>query len=417
VLIVFLLAQLAAPPLTAEAVVEALNEPGCPRVFELLGPRFQKAVPRDAWPPFCDAVGRLTDLRPQPSEDEAQVFHANSPKGEVELQIAITRAGKVSGLTVKPWRGPSTPSTDSTEAPTEQPTSDHPSTDDPRDLAGRLTQIAARHKVPALGVLLVIDGEVRAHQVVGVRKQGDPTPATKDDLWHLGSDTKAMTAMLAAMVVDSGKWTWATTVPELFPGVKVHPGYEDVTLSMLLRHRGGVIPNIKRWPMEDARQRAVEALLAEPPGKKGVFSYSNASYIMVGAAIERALGGTWEALLTKKLFEPLEMRTCGFGVMAHAPKVDQPWPHKVEGGVPVPVYASPDADNHPGLGPAGTVSCSLADWAKFVGLFARGDPKGLVTPESFAELQRFEDGYAGAGAPCASTGPRRSGSATRARTR
>jgi hypothetical protein len=61
----------------------------------------------------------------------------------------------------------------------------------------------------------------------------------------------------------------------------------------------------------------------------------------------------------------------------------------------VPVYASPDADNHPGLGPAGTVSCSLADWAKFVGLFARGDPKGLVTPESFAELQRFEDGYAG----------------------
>jgi hypothetical protein len=53
VITVFLLAQLAAPPATAETVVEALNEPGCPRVFDLLGPRFQKAVPREAWPGFC----------------------------------------------------------------------------------------------------------------------------------------------------------------------------------------------------------------------------------------------------------------------------------------------------------------------------------------------------------------------------
>ncbi len=59
------------------------------------------------------------------------------------------------------------------------------------------------------------------------------------------------------------------------------------------------------------------------------------------------------------------------------------------------MFADANADNPPGLGPAGTVSCSLVDWAKFVGLFATGGPKGLVTPESFAELQRFEDGYAG----------------------
>jgi CubicO group peptidase (beta-lactamase class C family) len=164
----------------------------------------------------------------------------------------------------------------------------------------------------------MIDGEVRAHEVVGARKYGDPMPATKDDVWHLGSDTKAMTALLAAMVVDAGTWSWTTTVPELFPKVKVHPGYKDVTLAMLLRHRGGVVANIERWPPDGARQRAVVALLAQPPGKPGTFSYSNASYIMVGAAIERALGGSWESLLRKQLFEPLGMRSCGFG--GHSPR-------------------------------------------------------------------------------------------------
>ena len=57
------------------------------------------------------------------------------------------------------------------------------------------------------------------------------------------------------------------------------------------------------------------------------------------------------------------------------------------------------ADNPRGLGPAGTVHCSLQDWAKFIGLHlqaARGECR-LLTAESFQRLHTPMDqksGYA-----------------------
>ena len=40
---------------------------------------------------------------------------------------------------------------------------------------------------------------------------------TVNDRFHLGSDTKAMTALLAAMLVEEGKIRWNSTMLEVFP--------------------------------------------------------------------------------------------------------------------------------------------------------------------------------------------------------
>lgn len=368
--------QLGAAPLTPDAVVEAMGEPGCPRLFDLLAPGFQKAVPKEQWAGFCNSLGRLTDLRPQPEKKNGMdVFRAKGASGDVELQLGLTSEGKIGGLMVKPW----------------VESAKYTST----ELAPLLQEIIAARHVPALGALAMVNGKVVTFEVAGVRKQGDATAVTKADVWHLGSDTKAMTAMLAAMVVDSGKWKWSTTVPELFPKLKVDPGFKSVTLAMLLRHRAGLVPNITVWPLVGTRQGAVADLLAKPPQNPGTFVYSNAGYVTIGAALELALGKPWETLMREKLFAPLEMRSCGFGVMAHGPKVDQPWPHAWKDGHAEPVFADAHADNPAALGPAGTVSCSLTDWAKFAEVFASGDGKGLITPASLAELQRAEGTYAG----------------------
>jgi hypothetical protein len=56
----------------------------------------------------------------------------------------------------------------------------------------------------------------------------------------------------------------------------------------------------------------------------------------------------------------------------------------------------PSADNPRGLGPAGTVHCSLEDYGKFLNLHATGEPAGIVTPESMQHLHTSRDGqYAG----------------------
>jgi D-alanyl-D-alanine carboxypeptidase len=243
----------------------------------------------------------------------------------------------------------------------------------PVDLAPYLAPIATQYELPAVAGLAADGTAILGQGVVGVRKLGDATPATLDDAWHLGSDTKAMTATLAALLVEDGTTAWDRTLPELFPKATIDVGYAGVTLAMLLAHVGGAPGDFPAdvWAALVAgtgtsradRLAAVEQMLARPPGATvGAFTYSNAGYMMAGAALELATDTAWEDLMRARLFTPLGMTSCGFGPVATPGTVDQPWGHTDAGGT----LAAINADNPAALGPAGTVHCDLGDWLAFV---------------------------------------------------
>lgn len=48
--------------------------------------------------------------------------------------------------------------------------------------------------------------------MLGVREQGDSTPVSINDQWHLGSETKAMTAMLVGIYVDRNVVRYESTI-------------------------------------------------------------------------------------------------------------------------------------------------------------------------------------------------------------
>ena len=50
---------------------------------------------------------------------------------------------------------------------------------------------------------------------------------------------------------------------------------------------------------------------AHPPGEK--YAYSNVGYTIAGAMAEKATGATWEDLVKREVFEPLELTGAGFG--------------------------------------------------------------------------------------------------------
>ena len=77
--------------------------------------------------------------------------------------------------------------------------------------------IRKKYDLPALAVVVVKDGRICERDAVGVRKYGDPTPVTTNDLFHIGSCTKSMTATLAAILIEEGKLRWNTTIAEVFP--------------------------------------------------------------------------------------------------------------------------------------------------------------------------------------------------------
>ena len=274
----------------------------------------------------------------------------------------------------------------------------------PTDLAPYLEVVRNDHGLPSLAALVQRGDQRLGLAAVGVRKRGDATPVTVDDRYHLGSDTKAMTATLVALLVEDGVIAWDTTMAEAFPGIPVDPGYAPVTIADLLAHRGGAPAEFDLRPWADRTDAITEQrrafatmILGQPPaGPRGAYIYANAGYMIVGAIVEARTGKSWEVVLAERLFTPLGMASCGFGAPGTAGVVDQPWGHTALWAIP----PGPRADNPPVVGPAGTVHCTLADWSRFAAVHldgARGDTRFLST----ASFQRMHTPAEGPGDPYA----------------
>ena len=119
--------------------------------------------------------------------------------------------------------------------------------------------------------------------------------------------------------------------------------------------------------------------------------------MVAGAMLEAATDTEWEDLMRTELFKPLGMKNCGFGPAARPDKVDQPWPHKLGNDKPLlvtPLIRAPESwDNPRSLGPAGTVSCTISDWAKF-GQLHLGDGGDYISTESMSKLHEVRNASA-----------------------
>jgi len=94
-------------------------------------------------------------------------------------------------------------------------------------LDSMLEPYLTRYDLPAVAAAVIKDGKVVSAGAVGTRKAGIKIPVTIDDRFHLGSDTKAMTALLAAMLIEEGNLRWDTTPADIFPEIaeKMDPGF------------------------------------------------------------------------------------------------------------------------------------------------------------------------------------------------
>ncbi len=253
----------------------------------------------------------------------------------------------------------------------------------PQDLDVLLDEVRERSSVPGIAAAVIDGSGVLAIGASGLRRVDESAALTVDDAFHLGSDTKAMTALLVALLVEEGALKWDTTMQDVFgdDAAAISPDFQEVTLTQLLRHRAGVAADLTHLepgltqrlepiaPEQRRRAVAMETLAQKArftPGSS--FEYSNFGYVVVGAAIERATGNTWEAEMKARIFDPLGMNSCGFGPTAAGDARDQPWAHADRGDSFAPV----EFDNPPFLGPAGTVHCNLADWGKFAAVFFEG---------------------------------------------
>lgn len=245
-----------------------------------------------------------------------------------------------------------------------------------------LADVRAKDQLPAAAVMIQIDGKTVASSAQGLRAIGFPEAVTLRDRWHLGSDTKAITATMIGRLVDKGLLRFDDRLQDLLPDLSetMDPAYRTVTLRQLLSHTGGLppltddadLPEFKRIIAKSksvqAQRRAIASVyLAKPLASPvGEFSYSNIGYIVAGAIAERRTGKSWEDLVRQEIFKPLGIQESGFGLPGHAKKVDAPWGHRESDGKLVALSPNdPEGQDPPALGPAGTIHMTLADWMRF----------------------------------------------------
>ncbi|UCC11183.1 MAG: beta-lactamase family protein [candidate division WOR-3 bacterium] len=271
-----------------------------------------------------------------------------------------------------------------------------------------LREYRKEYSIPGIAAVVLTSERILDIGVDGVRKLGEPDSIEIDDKFHIGSNTKAMTGFVAGVLVGKGLIGWDTRISDVFPEFveTTRDVYKDKTLQDLLSHRARIrkfmsgsefaqLPEFQGSYVEQRMAFAGWLLQQEPVDidtTRG-YTYSNAGYAIAAAMLEKVSGKSWEKLMQKELFEPLEI-AAAFGWPAYADE-DQPWGHYYDADSERVVPHDPrDEYQLPKIASAaGDVSVSIKDYAKFlsINLFGLNSKDTILETATYRYLHTCND--------------------------
>jgi CubicO group peptidase (beta-lactamase class C family) len=198
--------------------------------------------------------------------------------------------------------------------------------------------------VPGVSVGLIQDGKVVFAGGFGARELGKKPPVDADTRYIVASNTKAMTTLMLAKLVDKKQLTWETTAQSLLPSFKL--GDADTTSRVLVKHLICACTGLPRQDLEWLLQfkgltpEGAMTILGtmQPTSKFGeLFQYSNplaAAAGFVGGHVafpKLDLGAAYDRAMQTLVFDPLGMKATtldfaraqqGNYAPPHAPDID-----------------------------------------------------------------------------------------------
>lgn len=160
-------------------------------------------------------------------------------------------------------------------------------------------------------VVTIADSEKILYQRAFGDRQMEPTrePMTVDTLFDLASLTKPIATGTSVMrLVNAGKIDVEKPVSHYLPEFTGH-GKEEITVSDLLLHVGGLIPDNALRDYNDgpelAWQRICDLKMIAERGEK--FAYTDVGFMVLGKIVERVSGKTLDQFAADEIFVPLGM--------------------------------------------------------------------------------------------------------------
>jgi CubicO group peptidase (beta-lactamase class C family) len=197
--------------------------------------------------------------------------------------------------------------------------------------------------VPGTSVGIIQDGEVVFSGGFGIRELGSPAKVDGDTLYMIASNTKGLTTLLLAKLVDEGRIGWKDRVTKLMPGFRL--GDDETTGQVLVEHLVCACTGLPRQDMEwilefgnVTPESSMELLgTMQPTSKFGeMFQYSNvlasaAGYVAAHAVHpEHGLGEAYDKAMQSRVFDPLGMAATTFDYDAALATENHARPHSVD---------------------------------------------------------------------------------------
>jgi len=251
-------------------------------------------------------------------------------------------------------------------------------------LSDIIKEAAEKFKIPAIAVTISNSDSITAKSIYGTRIYGNNEAVTWKDYFHIGSCSKSVLAVIAGKLIEQKKIKWNTKFFDVYPELKndANPEFYNITLEDLFLCEAGILSyttGMDLFPSIDAectnpRYEFIKYLIKQKPASekkenKFVHLYSNASYTMASAMLERITEKTYEQLV-ESTFKEL-----GLSVYIGWPNninENQPWGHLIA-DENVTTFAPDNQYELPFvLEPAGNLSMNPLDYARYTQLHLQG---------------------------------------------
>ena len=222
-------------------------------------------------------------------------------------------------------------------------------------------------------------------------------PATKDNVFAIGSITKQFTALMLLQLVEQGKVRLSDPVEKYLPEVKkLQNQFADappITLIQLATHTSGLDrePNdeqmlyikghVPEWDKKLIATIPLTRFIYEPGTR---YSYSNIGYAILGAALSRAAGEPYVEYVQKRILKVLGMSDTAF-LLDDKMKKNRVKGFLIENGKAD--AEEPERQVREGRGwriPSGGLYSTVEDLARFVA-FELGEENTEVLSKKFLE--------------------------------
>jgi D-alanyl-D-alanine carboxypeptidase len=182
-----------------------------------------------------------------------------------------------------------------------------------RDLNQYLDTRSDIEHVTAISLSISLHGQPANINVTAGRSGiSSGEPVTPEDLWQIGSNTKAFTAAIILQLEAEGKVSIDQTVGRWLPQ---YPAWKNVTIRRLLNMTSGIpsydhVPGmLQDYAKNPHRNFTIPELIAyvypsnpAAPHTTTGYSYSNTNYLLAELIVERASHDTYAGELDRRFF-------------------------------------------------------------------------------------------------------------------